>query len=271
MAPTIERMWRALNGANIAVYPLDISELESPAFVNPSSMHRSPLAAPTSQLFKMEEMADETGGTMCDHNTAMDDCYKRAGRDSEDYYMMAYYVDPANKGKEWRKLDVLVPRREVKIRARNGYMPEVKHQENEKQIAGEMLAAMASPLEYTNLLLQVKVKGIQVADSGKKKVSFAFALPPGGDYLTPGSNTVDLQFGALASLPDGKPAGQFSRRIAGDLKPEVASQIGVQGILLDGSIDLAPGEYQVRFVARDNQTGRIGSVSAPVKVDAKTN
>src|SRR5262249_5295528 len=72
MAPVFDRVWHALNGSNIAVYPLDISELESPAFVSASSMHRSPLTAPTSKLFKMEEMADETGGTMCDHNTGMD-------------------------------------------------------------------------------------------------------------------------------------------------------------------------------------------------------
>ena len=166
-----------MNGSNIAVYPLDISELGSPAYVNPSSMHRGPLTAPTSQLFKMEEIADETGGTMCDHNTAMDDCYKRASRDSEDYYMMAYYVDPSNKGKEWRKIDVLVPRREVKVRARNGYMPEVKHQENEKQIAGEMLDKASRKPKGEN-----RMEAMRLADAFRAKVidatteSFIFEL-----------------------------------------------------------------------------------------------
>ena len=31
---------------------------------------------------------------------------------------------------------------------------------------------------------------------------------------------------------------------------------------------LPPGEYQVRFVVRDNLSGRIGSVTAPLKVSA---
>jgi fibronectin type 3 domain-containing protein len=32
-------------------------------------------------------------------------------------------------------------------------------------------------------------------------------------------------------------------------------------------LDLAPGEYTIRFVVRDDLSGRTGSVAAPLKVE----
>jgi fibronectin type 3 domain-containing protein len=39
------------------------------------------------------------------------------------------------------------------------------------------------------------------------------------------------------------------------------------GLLYNGALDLAPGEYSVRFVVRDDLSGRVGSVAAPLKVE----
>jgi hypothetical protein len=38
-------------------------------------------------------------------------------------------------------------------------------------------------------------------------------------------------------------------------------------MVLTGALDLAPGEYTVRFVVCDDLTGRIGSVAAPLTVE----
>jgi hypothetical protein len=39
------------------------------------------------------------------------------------------------------------------------------------------------------------------------------------------------------------------------------------GVGYRGALDLSAGEYTVRFVVRDDQSGRIGSVAAPLKVE----
>jgi len=45
------------------------------------------------------------------------------------------------------------------------------------------------------------------------------------------------------------------------------SAIQQSGLAYNGSLDLAAGEYTVRFVVRDDQSGRTGSVAAPLKVE----
>jgi fibronectin type 3 domain-containing protein len=39
------------------------------------------------------------------------------------------------------------------------------------------------------------------------------------------------------------------------------------GMLYRYLIEVPPGEYTVRFVVRDNVSGRIGSATAPLKID----
>src|SRR5580704_247500 len=41
-------------------------------------------------------------------------------------------------------------------------------------------------------------------------------------------------------------------------------KIKAEGIFYRNALELLPGMYQVRFVVRDNLSGRIGSVSAPL-------
>src|ERR1019366_5577576 len=59
----------------------------------------------------------------------------------------------------------------------------------------------------------------------------------------------------------------MGRKIENHLTPEKLSAIHQKGLVYNGALDLAPGEYTVRFVVRDDLSGRIGSVAAPLKVE----
>jgi hypothetical protein len=50
------------------------------------------------------------------------------------------------------------------------------------------------------------------------------------------------------------------------LKPELVPQIRAKQLTHNGEIELMPGKYEVRLVVRDNLSGRIGSVVAPIEV-----
>ena len=60
------------------------------------------------------------------------------------------------------------------------------------------------------------------------------------------------------------PVGQ---KFDAHLTSEKVLSIRQQGVALRGALDLAPGEYTVRFVVRDDLSGRVGSVAAPLKVE----
>lgn len=68
----------------------------------------------------------------------------------------------------------------------------------------------------------------------------------------------------------GRPAdmGGLPPDIPPPLIPQLSDDRPVRerGITYGDAIEVAPGEYMVRFVVRDNITGHMGSVSAPLKV-----
>jgi hypothetical protein len=82
------------------------------------------------------------------------------------------------------------------------------------------------------------------------------------------NNHVVLEFIALAKTPEGKavdtPIGQT---IDAHLTAGQLPSIRQKGVAYNGALDLAPGEYSVRFVVRDNLSGRVGSIAAPLKVE----
>jgi VWFA-related protein len=265
-----ERSWRLLNASNIAVYPLDVSNPSNPAFTDPSLRVRSALHRPVNNLDKLEQFADATGGSMCYHTNDLDDCFKKASEDSQDYYMLAYYADPANKKTGWREIRASVARKDVKVRARTGYYQERRKTGDQKSALAEVLNAIGSPLEYTSLPLEVKLQGFSPVEGSatKKRVAFVLFVPPTADFITGQDNRMDLAFAAVAKLPDATPVAQFVREAAGALKPQAAADLSVHGFVMPGSVDLDPGEYELRCVVRDNQNGHIGSVAIPVKVEA---
>ena len=53
----------------------------------------------------------------------------------------------------------------------------------------------------------------------------------------------------------------------GHFKPETYERFRNKGTDYRGALTVAPGDYTVRFVVRDRLSGRIGTVSAPLKVN----
>jgi hypothetical protein len=73
---------------------------------------------------------------------------------------------------------------------------------------------------------------------------------------------------ALAFTPDGKRVGQPVGQIVDvHVTPAKLAAIQKQGLAFVDALNVTPGEYTVRFVVRDDFTGRTGSVTAPLKVE----
>ncbi len=73
-----------------------------------------------------------------------------------------------------------------------------------------------------------------------------------------------MEFVALA-LKNGVTVGNFSQNIQGTPTPETLTKIKTGGLSYNNYLELPSSQYTVRFVMRDNLSGRIGSVSAPLK------
>lgn len=268
LLPAYERAWRALNHANIAVYPLDVEALLNPAYVGagigrplPQHIH------PYMNVTNMEKFAEVTGGKFCDRREDAESCFREAAIDSSDYYLIGIYTNADDAKPGWRKISVKVRRPDVQVRARSGYY-EGPPQDEKQQIKEDIEVALSSPFDYTALRLGVRWSvATEPGADGKKKLEFMYVLAPGvADLDESDNNHLSLEFAAVAKDPKGLPQDAFSKAVEGHLAQPMAGDIKANGVKFPGAMNLPPGEYTLTFAVRDNLSRLIGSVSSVVKV-----
>jgi len=268
LLPYYESAWRALNNANIAVYPLDLEDLGTATGVNPSVGR--PLPDHTDVRFNvgnLENFADATGGKLCDRSMDARACFRMAVDDSTDYYLLGFYENTEHPKAGWRKLSVRVARPEIRVRARSGYYI-ARPAEEAGRKDREWETALVSPLDSTGVPLTVLwTATTSWTDVAERHIGFSFRISAEGAKVDEqDSNHISLQFAAVATNVTGVRAGVFSQTVDGKLNPDAAKAAKSEGLTYPGSITLLPGEYRVTFGVRDNLSGLIGTVSAPLVV-----
>lgn len=274
-----ERAMQNLNDAEIAVYPVDVRGLMnysptadvtySPRNVSGPAFARS-LAARSwlqnSKIDTLRDFAEMTGGRAFYNSNDLVGSFKRATDDSSSYYLLGYYLDTKNDKPGWRQLKVKVHTSHTEVRSRNGFFVTnaTANPETSKKI--EIENALASPFDSTGMGLTIRWRGTS-PDGDKKKIAFGLSLPPDNMTIEQGEKAhFSVEFVALA-LKNGVTADTVSQNIQGTPTPETLAKIKAGGLVYNNYLELPSGQYTVRFLMRDNLSGKIGSVSAPLTVD----
>ena len=291
-AEDYERTMKALAQANVALYPVDVrgvvpepmfnrAYLESqklaqdivlsmdgsPTGIQQRSeaLHRGPEQVPDSHA-AMNYLANLTGGRAYYNRNDIPRVLDDASADSSHYYMLSYYLDRSRAKPGWHKLKVSVSHEKVTVRARNGFFLDKPGQEGSPSVKQQdESTALASPFEYT--ALPITLRWTTTASSGeKRRVNFEVYVPPSSRLVGGDLHDIDLDFIATATGGKREIAAQSSKGVRTQLKPESQQQIQTNGLTYLGNLDLKPGHYAVRLLVRDNLTGRLGSVIAPLDV-----
>jgi VWFA-related protein len=265
------KTWRALEQAQVSVYPVDVRGLLDPTM--PDISIRSPrddayghdVWKQVETIGTFQEFARATGGRAFFNGNDLAGAFLKASEDNAAYYVLSYYLDRAAKKSGWHKLAVKVRRGGVQVRARSGFFLDqntAKHAEYT-----ELQLALDSPLNSTSIAVTGKWQQAVSAADGKQRVVFLLTMPANFAQIDADNNNhVILEFAAIARTEDGSRAGETSKTMDGHLEPETAAQIRNHGMDYRGALTLPPGNYTVHFAVEDRLSGRIGSVSAPLKV-----
>ena len=274
--PLYEHTWQLLNDAQIALYPVDVNGLQAVTLPgasvgNPGTHYARNMSwrlMDTQMTFQIS--AAMTGGRAYFNSNDLTKGFRDAVNDSAEYYMLGYYLDRSKPKAGWRKLAVKVRRDHVEVRARSGFFVTNATVDPENSRHNDISLALDSPLDYTSLPLVVRWDKVEAGkDPGKQHVNYDVHLAPGAALIDDADhNHMALDFVLLAKTPEGKQIDQpMGQKVDAHLTPEKMSSIQKNGVNLKGSLDLVSGEYTVRFVVRDNLSGRVGSVAAPLKVE----
>jgi len=271
-----ERTMHALEEAQVAVYPIDVRGLLDSSSVSEASSSRMPNARRIndrawlegSTIDSLNEVADMTGGKAFYNTNDLTESFRRASDDESSYYLLGYYVDTHNRPAGWRQLKVKVDKDNIEIRARKGFFVTDDMTRAASNKSSDMNYALTADLEGTGVPVMVEWAGI-ASEGEKKKAHFVAHMPPNAlviDALA--RNKIDFDFAAVAirekdSREVARSASNFSKELADS---QVAS-IRSNGVVFKNALEVTPGKYTVRFVVRDNFTGKVGSVTAPLTVN----
>jgi VWFA-related protein len=287
-----ERTFRMLTDANIAVYPVDISGLLPGVNANNiqtlnSTAIRSggpeggvgarsgQLDAVNSGAFvdpnigrqeTMRQLADMTGGQAFYNSNDGAELFRRAGLDSAQYYLLAYYTRDTGKH-GWRKLSVKVHRDNVKVRARSGFFFHSTTNEPETARQADEMMAMVSDLNFTSIPIKGQWQQIEPAGNDRK-LRFLLSVPAGVPFVdTEHDNHINYDFRVVVMNSSSLAVAKLGQRLDTKLAPYDLGRIQSQGLDYTNELTLPPGDYKVHFVVRDNLTGRLGSVVTSLKVE----
>src|SRR5581483_11065475 len=271
-----ERTMQALNDAEISVYPVDVRGLVNYRVSDLSNAGRGSSYARSvaargwlqdSTQDMLRDFAEMTGGRAFYNSNDIEKGYNRAVDDSSSYYVVSYYLDTTNTKPGWRKLKVKSSKPNLEVRARSGFFVTRATTDPSLTRQSDITYALSSPFDSTGIALTATWRNTAL-DGDKRKIDFGLLVPPDGILVQGTHNHVNLDVRVMATTKrDGKLADGVSQTIEADMQPDTVAKLHADGLAYNNTLELPPGEYMVRFVVRDNATGKIGRVTAPLTVN----
>ena len=260
--------WAVLSDASIAVYPIDVAEMENTCYPD-ASLAAAKCGEHSLREFTwglraqaMHAFADKTGGTYCPLQSRLEDCFRLAADDSAQYYMIAFR--PAGPGKSsWRKLSVKVAIPGARVSSRTGYFANDRKQTPEARNA-QMVEAIASALDATAIPIAMHwLKDETKVSTPNTKLGFEIFIDPSAiAFDGDGHNHFHLTLTVAHRNEKGDMIRDLAKDIEGQPQPERLTTLLDKGLLYRDNIEVPTGGSEIRFVVRDEISGRIGSVTA---------
>ncbi len=255
------RLWRLLSTNNIAVYPIQVIQDVNPGFVGAGQQNpnlNTPRGMQTQLIF--ESYAKYTGGKVCGFRND-DSCFREAAEDESHYYLLSYYTAPAAKP-TWRKISVKVKSPGASVRARNGYMTTAPATTLEDERKQDVALAIVSPIDYTGIPMTVRWTG-HGEKEGKRLLRFQIALPPGALSVDEDDhNHIKLNVVAYAIDAQGNHVGDLTKDLNARMQDKNYALFKQQGFGYTDILEVPPGNYKVKFIVRDDLSGKMGTVTA---------
>lgn len=266
----IDRTVRAVNNANLAIYPVDARGLVADARFSAANrrIDLSPklgMGPIVKNQETMRELASRTGGRAYYNTNDLRNAIRDAVSDSQVTYTIGYYPASENFDGKFHMLDVkLVKRAGLNLRYRKGYFDEPEKPQDDKLRRGELRDAVFSPLDASALGLMVQVapdrpeKGRMTI--GVKIDQRGISLQASGDRWT---GRLELVF--IQKDDAGRQYGGQDDRVDLNLTRVNYDKLVSEGLVYKKPLNMEVKATQLRVIVRDSASGTMGSVTIPFR------
>jgi VWFA-related protein len=266
---------------NVAIYPVDIRGLQ--AFppggeAQNASLHGqsayngaavlNDLGGNAASQETLSTLAADTGGKAFFDTNDFGGVFTQVQKDSSAYYVLGFTSTNLLKDGHYRRLKVQVKRADVKLEFRPGYYSGRDYQhlnraDREAQLADELSAE----LPQTDVPLYAGTAYFR-QDESHYYLAVSLVVPgsqiPFVQEKDKDNATIDI-IGEVRIGGRGKvPVGQLRDTVK--LVLDSAQQVRRKNVQYNTGFVLAPGSYHLKFIVRENQTGRMGSFETDVQI-----
>jgi VWFA-related protein len=213
-------------------------------------------------------LAADTGGRSFFDVGDLGRVFEAVQADTTGYYLLGYYSTDAARDGRWRRVNVKVKLPPgAHLRYREGYYAPKNFgifttEDRERQLE----EAMNSPTPEVELPVAVETGQFRV-DRDQIFVPISAKLASSALQWAEKRGSRETAFEFAAELRDAR-----TRRVVGALRDTITVKLGAErfeqvqqrALVYQGGILLAPGTYQLKFLARENESGRIGTFEEPL-------
>ena len=219
-----------------------------------------------------EGLAADTGGFSLKNRNDLADGLARVARESRHYYLLGYAPTNRRADGSFREIEVEVSREGVSVRARRGYYApggKAAVQKKPETADAAMQRALDSPYDQDDVPLRAitHVFG-PAATAGQATVQVTVEADIRSlQFVEKGGTARDtLELLLLVARQDNGEFSRFDQQFEMKLSPESRARYERSWLPITREVDLAPGRYQAKIVARDRNGGRLGSLTHDFEV-----
>ena len=224
-------------------------------------------------------LSTETGGKAFFDLGDLDDAFPIIQRDNSGYYLIGYYLGAnVKQDGSWRAIHVKVEVPGAHVRFRNGYYAPRDFQHMERADRDQQLddaihsqdPIVELPIAVETGMFRVTPQQVYVPIDAKLS---ATALEWAQKH---GKREAQFDFAAevrqeVKGVPVEIPVAQLRDTITVHLDPARFEQVSKANLEYQGGVILAPGTYDLKFVAREDESGKIGTFEQTLVVPPLAN
>lgn len=266
---------------NVSIYPVDVRGLQ--AFppggeAQSASLHGqsayngnavlNDLSGNAASQETLSTLAADTGGKAFFDSNDFSGVFTQVQKDSSAYYVLGFTSTNPLKDGHYRRLKVVVNRPDLKLEFRPGYYSGRDYQHlNRADREAQLEDELAADLPQTDVPLYAGTAYFR-QDESHYYLSVSLVIPgsqiPFVQEKDKDNATVDI-IGEVRLDGKGKvPVGQLRDTVK--LAVDSTQQVRRKNVQYNTGFVLAPGNYHLKFIVRENQTGRMGSFETDVQV-----
>jgi VWFA-related protein len=218
-------------------------------------------------------LATDTGGRMFHDLNDFSPAFSDVQKENSSYYLLGYSPTDQRSDGRFRQIKVIVDRKGLKVESRPGYYaPKNFRQFTREDKELQLEDAMNSQQPFLELPLAVQTAYFQ--QPGKQYYVVVAAKIPGSSIPFRAKSEIhqtEFDFAWRATNSQGRVVAALDDTLPIKLSSKTYQQVLKSNVLYEGGLVLPPGSYKLKVVARENQTGKIGTFEEPLVLPAIQN